>query len=167
MAVVASETFTSTSAPIQYAACAAFREDDEIDEYLVQSRRILRSLGRHLAATLGEAGASVEDPQGAFYLFPDFGPKREALKERGITTSAQLCEQLLADTGVALLPGRDFGRPAHELTARIAYVNFDGAEALEAAERVLGDEDLSESFLQAFCPGPLTAVERLCDWLSR
>ena len=166
MAVVASETFTSTSAPIQYAACAAFQESDEIDEYLHNSRRILRSVGRALSAALRQAGVSVHDPQGAFYLFPDFGPHAELLRSRGITTSVELCERLLSDTGVALLPGRDFGRPPEELTARIAYVNFDGSEALDAAERVMGDSDLSETFLEAFCPGPLEAVERICEWLS-
>lgn len=38
MAVMASETFTSTSAPIQYAAVKAFEGGYEIDNYLRRTR---------------------------------------------------------------------------------------------------------------------------------
>ena len=72
MATVASETYTSTSAPIQYAAVRAFEGGAEIENYLAQSRRVLRHLGRHFAKALRGAGASVADPVGGFYLFPDF-----------------------------------------------------------------------------------------------
>jgi len=41
MAVVASETFTTTSAPIQYAAVKAYEGGTEIEEYLTHSRIIL------------------------------------------------------------------------------------------------------------------------------
>ena len=51
-------------------------------------------------------------------------------------TSRELCERLLVETGVAILPGHEFGRPAEELTARLAYVNFDGEQALEAVDRI-------------------------------
>jgi aspartate aminotransferase len=166
MAAVASETFTSTSAPIQYAAVSAFQESAEIDAYLRQSRRILGALGRRLAARLEQAGARVVVPQGGFYLFPDFGPLAERLRARGITTSSGLCEQLLEDTGVAILPGHDFGRPPEELTARLAYVNFHGGRALEAAETAPGHRALDEEFLQSCCGDTLTAVDRLCEWLE-
>ncbi len=72
MAVVASETFTSTSAPIQYAAVRAFCSDREIEHYLWQSRRILDLIGKYITAALQKAGVLVSLPQGAFYLFPDF-----------------------------------------------------------------------------------------------
>ncbi len=55
MAVVASETYTATSAPIQFAATTAFDGCPAIDEYLEHCRRILRALGRFCAAQLSEA----------------------------------------------------------------------------------------------------------------
>jgi len=110
MAVVASETYTSTSAPIQYAAVRAFQGGTEIEEYLCQSRRILRTLGRHLARKLGRIRAHVTEPKGAFYLFPDFSPLKQKLAARKITTSIELCERMLEETGVAALPGSAFGR---------------------------------------------------------
>src|SRR5690606_24300783 len=115
MAAAASETYTSTSAPIQHAAVRAFQGGPELDEYLARSRRVLAALGQDIAARLRQAGLRCARPDGGFYLFPDFGPVRERLGARGIDTSAALCERLLQDTGVAMLPGSDFGRPEGEL----------------------------------------------------
>ena len=84
MAVVASETYTATSAPIQFAAVTAFAGGPWIDQYLMQCRRILRALGRHCATALQDAGLEVSAPEGAFYLFPDFRPFRLALRAQGI-----------------------------------------------------------------------------------
>lgn len=165
IAVVASETYTSTSAPIQYAAVSAFQGGMEIEKYLSQSRRILRTLGRHIAHELKKAGLHVSPPKGAFYLFPDFGPVKEHLAVRGITTSEQLCDRLLEDTGVATLPGSAFGRPPEELTARIAYVDFDGARALIAAEHIPPQQELNQSFLNTYCANVLTAIDCVCDWV--
>ncbi|GAB4336893.1 MAG: pyridoxal phosphate-dependent aminotransferase [Dehalococcoidia bacterium] len=166
MAVVASETYTSTSAPIQYAAVRAFEGGMELERYLFQSRRILAALGNAVASRLREAGLFVPDPQGAFYVFPDFGPVAGRLRERGIVTSKQLCEQLLQDTGVALLPGSDFGRPDRELTTRLAYVDFDGARALVAAHGVAPDQPLTPEFLDTYCENVIRATDAICSWVS-
>jgi aspartate aminotransferase len=167
MAAVASETFTSTSAPIQYAAVRAFQADGELDGYLFQARRILRSLGRQLTASIKATGADVVAPEGAFYLFPRFKSMSGRLRARGIRSAAHLCDRLLEDTGVAMLPGSDFGRPPQELTARIAYVDFDGAQALGAAAAVPAEEELSEKFLREYCGDTLEAMDRLCSWIDR
>ena len=166
MAAVASETYTSTSAPIQYAAVRAFQGGPEIERYLRAARRVLKALGQWVANQLRTAGAGVVDPQGGFYLFPDFEAVRERLAVRSIRTSDELCQRLLAETGVAILPGSVFGRPPQELSARIAYVDFDGARALAA----LGDDAVEtlpdEDFLRQHCGAVVVAVERLCEWLS-
>ena len=165
MAAVGTETFTSTSAPIQYAAITAFREGPEIDYYLLHSRRILKALGCTLAERIEQTGAGIVRPDGAFYLFPDFSPLGERLRSRSITTSAEICEWLLKDTGVACLPGSEFGRPPQEFTVRIAYVDFDGAAALTASEAIPLDQPLPDTFLEAHCGRVVAAVDRLCDWV--
>jgi aspartate aminotransferase len=147
MAVAASETYTSTSTPIQYAAVRAFQGGTDIENYLVSSRRILRYLGRYAWRRLKDAGAQVSQPVGAFYLFPDFSPLKEMLEVLGIADSATLCEKLLEEAGVATLPGTDFGRPPEELTLRLAYVDFDGARAIVAAEQVASSKELDRNFL--------------------
>ncbi|MBZ0271197.1 aminotransferase class I/II-fold pyridoxal phosphate-dependent enzyme [bacterium] len=165
MSVLASETFTSTSAPIQYAAVAAFEENPAMEEYLRHARRVLASLGYACARRLRACGARVIEPEGAFYLFPDFGIAREALARRAITTSAELSQRALDETGVAFLPGSAFGRPEHELTARLAYVDFDGGAALAASREIPLDQPLPEDFLLSYCPRVIAGVSRLADWI--
>ncbi len=166
MVAVASETFTSASAPIQYAAVRAYKRGTEIEQYLWQSRRILRDLGRYVARRLKERGARVSQPQGAFYLFPDFSPFREHLRNRGVTTSQDFCRRLLEETGVAVLPGSVFGRPPEELTVRMAYVDFHGTRALKAVEQLPRNRSLNENFLQQYCSNVVTAIDNLCKWLQ-
>ena len=167
MANVASETFTCTSNPIQHAAVRAFQEGPEIEEYLLDQRRILKALGNVLTLKLKDAGARVLEPEGAFYLFPDFSPFAEDFRRRGIEDDRQMCEKLLAETGVAVLPGSAFRRDASELTARLAYVDFDGGAALEAAKRIPKHERLNESFLSEPCGRMLEAVDRIAAWATQ
>lgn len=166
MATVASETYTSVSAPIQHAAVSAFQDSDHLGDYLNQSRRILRALAEHHVALFNRAGLDMAMPDGAFYLFPDFSPHQEKLHKRGITDSTALCEKLLEDTGVATLPGLAFGRPSEELTLRQAFVDFDGRAALEAAMKTPADQPLDEDFLRTHCGNCVTAVERMVEWLE-
>lgn len=167
MAVVASETFTSTSAPIQYAAVRAFQGGLHIEQYLAQSRRVLRALGRHLWRRLLEAGVRLPEPKGAFYLFPNFEPIRENLRRKGVETSVDLVHRLLEDTGVAILPGSSFGRPSSELTARLAYVDFDGAKALALAEMTPPTKDLDLTFLRSCALNCVTAIDRMAEWATK
>ncbi len=167
IAAVASETFTATSAPIQYAAVRAFKGGDEIERYLSNSRRILKRLGEYLTQGLKEVGVNVHPPQGAFYVFPDFSGFKANLRGRGISTSEEFCRRLLEETGVAVLPGSAFGRPPDELTARLAYVDFDGARALAAAEKIPSQSGVDTDFLKTYCGGVLTALNRIFEWLHK
>jgi aspartate aminotransferase len=165
MAAVGTETFTSTSAPIQYAAIRAFQEGPEIDDYLIRSRRIVKALGNHISRKLEDAGALIRYPHGGFYIFPDFSPFKEKLLARKISTSEEMCQRLLEDTGVAILPGSNFGRRPEEMTARIAYVDFDGKSVLEAVKSVHEDQPLGENFLKTYCGNVLKAIDRMSEWI--
>jgi len=166
MAVVASETFTATSAPIQYAAVEAFLPNAAIEAYLDDARRILRAIGRRMHQQLERHEVFAPKPQGGFYLFPNFGFYKNSLQKRGMANSYQFCEQLLNDTGVALLPSHDFGQPQEELTARLSYVDFDGAHALQLAREAYRELPLDNGFVDACCADMLDAVERLGHWLK-
>ncbi|KAA0235611.1 MAG: Aspartate aminotransferase [Acidimicrobiales bacterium] len=166
MAAVASETYTSTSAPIQYAAITAFEGGEEIEQYLKDVRRILKALGNWCAGRLNSVGVHTMEPLGAFYLFPDFSPLADRLEEHGIDSCTSLSADLLEEIGAAVLPGTEFGCMPDELTVRLAYVDFDGALALQAITD-LGDEAMpDDAFLRSNCPSVVTAVERICEWVS-
>lgn len=165
MTVVASETYTTTSAPIQCAAVTAFACGPDIDQYLRRARDILRALGSWSSERLAGAGARCHRPEGGFYLFPDFSDHAPRLQARGIRDGDALCQRLLADTGVAILPGSDFGRPAGDWTARLAYVDFDGERALAEHARDPA-APLDEAWLRRVTPRVTTAIDRMCDWLA-
>ncbi|MGD9299518.1 MAG: aminotransferase class I/II-fold pyridoxal phosphate-dependent enzyme [Thiohalocapsa sp.] len=166
MAVVASESYTSVSAPIQHAAITAFSGGPVMADYLARSRRVLRQIGPAIAARLRAAGCALDDPEGGFYLFPDLSPFRERLAAHGIHDARLLCERLLEDTGVAVLPGSDFGRSPTELSLRLAYVNFDGTRALEGAAELNAEAVADAGFLAEHCADSMAGIERLASWLE-
>jgi len=166
MAAVASESYTSVSTPIQYAAVRAFRGGVIMERYLWHVRRILSTLARQCTHLLKQAGIRVHPPTGAIYLFLDFSPFADALSERGINNGTALCDRLLAETGVAILPGVAFARPARELTARLSYIDFDGARALAASENIPLDQELTEDFASQWCGHVLEGVRRIAAWIG-
>lgn len=135
MLAIASETYSCASTPVQHAACHAYVWDEATKNYLAHQRRILSLSGNWMANRLREVGIRVHRPEGAFYLLLDFSRHAEALRQAGIASSQQLCEALLRDTGVSLLYGDVFGMPSNHLSARLAYVDFDGAPPLRACPR--------------------------------
>ena len=161
MAAAASETYTSVSAPIQHAAKVAFEGGPEMELYLHRSRQVLEALANFVTDQLTDAGAQVNPIRGGFYAFPNFDPVADKLHARGITTSSQLCERLLEDTGVATLPGSAFGRPDTELSLRLAFVDFDGELALRALSN---GETLDEAFLNRHCPRVMEGIRAMAHW---
>lgn len=159
LAAAASETFSAVAAPIQHAAVVAFEGGDDIDDDLRRSRAVLRTVGRATAAGLREAGVAVHDPHGGFYVMPDFSPHAARLRRQGIVDGATLCDRLLESVGVALLPGVAFERPPEELSARLAYVDFDGASALSQA----GGGEIAA---RALAPKVMDGVAAIARWLG-
>lgn len=166
MAGVASETYTSVSAPIQYAAVTAFNGSIAIERYLWHARRILSFIGNQSVDILRDTDIRVHKPAGAFYLFIDFSKHKKRLNARGISDSVMLCQKLLKDTGVAILPGVSFLRAADELTARLAYVNFDGAKAMAMSETIHIDDNLPEDLLPECCFNVFEGMKKIADWVK-
>lgn len=163
MGAVASETYSSTSAPIQHAAVRAFRGGPEVERYLRRCRAVLKGLMGWATGQLRAVGARVHEPDAAYYLFPDLSPLREALAARGIHDDRALAGRLLAETGVALLPGSEFGMAPEALFLRLALVDFDGARALTA----VADQPVDEDFLRVHLSQTYQAMLTLCGWLAR
>ncbi len=166
MAAVASETFTSTCAPIQYAAIKAFNGGIEIERYLWNARKILNALGIQVRNILSSGGIDSPEPDGAFYLFINFNNYSEKLKSKNIFTGLDLTSRLLEDAGVALLPGSVFGRPEEEYTARLSYVDFDGAKVLSAAETIRPEDPLPDEFINTFCSHMLDGTRAIVEWVK-
>jgi len=166
MSDAASQTYTSVSSPTQWAAVTAFKGSVDIERYLWHARRIFSSLGNKCADILREAGARLYDPEGAFYLFPDFSPMAENLEKRGIRGSVELCDAMLHEKHVATIPGAAFQRPDNELTLRMAYCNFDGSKAMAASERIPLHENLPDAFLEKYCGKTLESARHIRDFVN-
>ncbi len=164
LATVASETYTSVSAPIQHAAIRAFLLEDDVQDYLRHARRVLRALAARICPPLLDAGIRLHEPEGAFYLFLDFSPLKERLAACGVTDANSLCAKLLEETGVAVLAGSAFGRSRGDLSARLAFVDFDGAAAMQISQQSPLDSPLTADALSECCGHLIEGVERLAAW---
>ncbi|SNS81957.1 pyridoxal phosphate-dependent aminotransferase [Actinomadura mexicana] len=118
---VASEIWSSAPAPMQHAAAFAFAEPPELVERVDRSRRLHAAVTGAVADRFAAAGARVVRPEAAFYLYPDFGPMRDALEaDHGIRTAVDLTHLLLERYGVGVLPGSSFGDAPAALRMRVA-----------------------------------------------
>lgn len=165
MAIVASETYTTVSAPIQYAAISAFQEDSTITSYLDHSRKVLKVVGQYTYERLLGFGVTMPKPAGGFYLFPNFNAWTQALHAREIHNSATFCNRVLAETGVALLPGEAFGHPKANFTARLSFVDFDGEKILEVLTQN-PNLTMDAHFVETHCPKIAEGIKQLEQWLK-
>jgi aspartate/methionine/tyrosine aminotransferase len=78
-------------------------------------------------------GVTCLEPQGAFYCFPSFeGVLGRELGGRTPTNTLELCEIVLDDARVAIVPGEAFGAPGY---ARLSFALADDA-LVEGVERI-------------------------------
>ena len=149
--VLASETFSSVSAPIQYAAIAA--HENNHDEYINKSKNILKAVGNYVYENLKTNDVLINKPQGGFYLMPEFVGKK-------FSSSKEMCKDILEKTGVALLPGSDFGFNESKLLARLSFTDFDGNEFMKKTQ----NEDIDEKAVEKFASKIVEGVNKLKSW---
>jgi aspartate aminotransferase len=116
-----SEIWSAAAAPVQHAAAVAFAEPPPIGQRIAASRTLHARVAAAVAAACASAGLIVAAPQAGFYVYPDFEPWRDYLKDRHqVTTSVGLARLLLRRYGAATLPGSAFGEPPGALRLRLA-----------------------------------------------
>ena len=151
--VLASETFSSVSAPVQYAAVNAYKNNFE--NYLEKSRNILKIVGEYVYQNLKSNKVLINKPQGGFYIMPEFLDKK-------FSSSEQMCNDLLNKKGVAILPGSDFGFKKNKLIARLSFTDFDGNTFMKNFNINESNEDL----LSKYAPNIIEGTKRLKDWVE-
>ena len=152
--VLASETFSSVSAPIQYAAITAYNSDQS--EYLKKARTILKGVGNYIYEILKSNNTIVNKPDGGFYLMPEFVNKN-------FSSSCEMCNDILVKTGVALLPGTDFGLPPEKMIARLSFTDFDGKKFMQ---NLKNNTKVDENLLRKFAPKIVEGTKRLKGWVE-
>ena len=150
--VLASETFSAVSAPIQYAAISAYRNDHS--EYINNSKNILKAVGCYVYENLKSNKVLINKPQGGFYLMPEFLNKK-------FNTSSEMCDNILEETGVALLPGSDFGFDKTKMLVRLSFTDFNGQNFMNETQN---KKKIDNDLILKLAPKIVEGVDRLKKW---
>ncbi|MFV2194583.1 pyridoxal phosphate-dependent aminotransferase [Nocardiopsis sp. LOL_012] len=159
---VASEIWSSPSAPVQAAAAHAFTEPAELTDHVDHSRRLHGIVARAVTDVFARAGTSVVPPRAAFYLYPDFAPHRDRLAAlHGVTTGPELTGLLLERFGVGVLPAVEFGEGTDALRMRVATSLLYGDTAERRYAALAATDPLELPWIRAH----LDRLERVLDTL--
>jgi aspartate aminotransferase len=122
--------YTAVSTPIQHAAVAGFEISKEIDDYFDVTRSIHHLMGEYTYHALSSIeGVKMTKPDATFYLLADFNAFRDDLNRAKITTSQKLSESLIVHPyHTAIVGGDSLVLERTDFSARIAYVDYDGAK---------------------------------------
>ena len=140
------------SAPIQYAAIEAYNGDHSI--YLENVKKILFYVGNYVYNNLKSNMVNMLKPEGGFYLFPEFVNAK-------FSTSSEMCKDILSKTGVALLPGSDFGLNEKIMIARLSYTDFNGSNFLK---HIIGSKKLDNADINKYAPNIVEGISKLKGW---
>ena len=149
---LASESYSTVNTPTQFASVQAYAHEHE--KYKLKVRAILKNVGNYVYNNLKSNKILIAPPQGAFYLMPEF-------KNKKYKTSSKLCEAILKETGVAMLPGSDFGFKSNKMLARLSYTDFNGVEFFK---NVTNCSMIDDDMIKKFAPNVVEGVSRLSNW---
>ena len=150
--VLASETFSAVSAPIQYAAIQAYGGDHK--NYIKSSKEILKAVGNYVYDNLKSNKILINKPQGGFYLMPEFINAK-------FRSSSEMCNNILKKTGVALLPGSDFGFDKERMLTRLSFTDFNGEIFMKEYEKT---NSLDDEIIKKLAPKMVEGVNKLKKW---
>ena len=75
--------------------------------------------------------------------------------------SSEMCDSILKDTGVALLPGSDFGFDKSRMLARLSFTDFDGQKFMNKIE---DNQKIDNEIIEKFAPKIVEGVHKLKKW---
>ncbi|MGB0388764.1 MAG: pyridoxal phosphate-dependent aminotransferase [Ardenticatenaceae bacterium] len=165
---IASETWSTPSGPIQYAAISAYREDPDIGAYIDECARLHAIRTQHIWSWLVEFGISCAQPDGAFYMFPNFDRWREPLAARGVHTSTDLATYLLEEHQIATLPGIAFGTRPEELSLRLAtsYLDMENDQKADAILAAYRNNPDPQTLMEQHHPATAEAIRRFGQFVD-
>ena len=82
-------------------------------------------------------------------------------KNKKYKNSSKLCEAILKETGVAMLPGSDFGFKPKKMLTRLSYTDFDGAKFFHS---VTDYNSIDDDMIKKYAPNVAEGVSKLSNW---
>ena len=151
----ASETYSCVADPIQNAAIAGYQVNEEIDNFMKNSREIHHIVSDFVYNELMDSGFAVERPEGAFYIYPNLDHRKNDLLKFGIKTPKDLEWHLMQNFNVAVLSAASFGMD--NMGFRLSLVDYDGKMVMEKYKNGLLDTDT----IPKYCSNMVDGVNRL------
>ena len=129
--------YTAVSTPIQHAAIPGFEISSEMDEYFEITRNIHRIMGEYTYHALTAIdGIKATKPESTFYLLADFNAYAPELQKAKINSSQKLSEALIVHPyHTAIVGGDSLVLERTDFSARIAFVDYDGAQVYDAYKK--------------------------------
>ena len=112
------------------------------------------AVGEYVYTNLVSNKININKPQGGFYLMPEFLIKK-------FSTSEEMCGNILKETGVALLPGSDFGFSKEQMIARLSFTDFDGEEFMKNLNK---NEKIDSNLISKLAPKIVEGTKKLKTW---
>ena len=137
---------------MQYAAVEAYQGN--YDDYKAKTTHILKSVGNYVYNNLKSNKILINPPQGGFYLMPEFLNSK-------FKTSSEMCDDILSKSGVALLPGSDFGFKNDKMLTRLSFTDFDGDLFLK---NISGSKELDDDVIKKYAPNVVEGTKKLAEW---
>ncbi len=161
--------YTAVSTPIQHAAVAGFEITKEMDEYFDVTRNIHQIMGDYTYHALTAIdGVKATKPDATFYLLADFNAFATDLQKAKINTSQKLSESLIIHPyHTAIVGGDSLVLERTDFSARIAYVDYDGAKVYQ---KYLENKPKSHSekmeFVKKNAPKVVAGIDMIADFFT-
>ncbi len=149
---LASESYSTVNSPVQYAAVEAY--EGNYDDYKAKTTNILKCVGNYVYTNLKSNKILINPPQGGFYLMPEFLNSK-------FKTSSEMCDDILSKTGVALLPGSDFGFKNDKMLTRLSFTDFNGDLFLK---KISSSKKLDDDLIKKYAPNVVEGTRKLSEW---
>jgi len=152
---LASESYSTVNTPVQYAAVEAYTGD--YNEYSFKVKKILNAVGNYVYENLKSNKILINRPQGAFYLMPEFLNTK-------YKNSIKLCDAILNETGVAMLPASEFGFASKKMLTRLSYTDFNGEEFYKNINKSC---TINDHIIEKYAPNVVEGVKKLSIWAKK
>ena len=83
--------------------------------------------------------------------------------DKKFKNSKEMCENLLNNTGVVLLPGSDFGIPKDKMIARLSFTDFNGDNFMK---NISNNTNINLDLISKFAPKVVEGTKRIKEWVE-
>ena len=81
--------------------------------------------------------------------------------DKKFNSSSEMCDNILNETGVALLPGSDFGFDKKKMLVRLSFTDFNGQNFMDQTQN---GKKINDDLISKLAPKIVEGVDKLKKW---